>query len=51
MELTKEIKQQIRQLAEDKLKDGKDVVVTKQEIDDYAKVLETLYKMNELVLE
>lgn len=52
MELTKEIKLQIRQLAEEKLRDGNMlVIIPKADIDDYAKMLEASFLNGELVLE
>lgn len=49
--VTQEIKDQIRVMAEDRLKDGHDVTIDVKEINEYAKMLIDLYKNNELEIE
>lgn len=49
--LTQEIKDKIRAIAQDRLKDGNDIVIAKAEINSYAKMLEELFISGEFILD
>lgn len=46
MQITNTIKQKLLIIAEQRLKDGKDIIIQKQDIKEYANVLSVLYEEN-----